>query len=107
MLKPSTFDINLIYKCPICGDDHWFRGVELVGRPLLHCCGKTFEIKPISNIKINLAYSTSSNKEIFKDAIEILKSYGYSSEEIINSDISAADSTEFIKEFLARQKNES
>jgi len=98
-LKPKTFNLNLIYECPECGSSHWFNEDELKGLPILFCCGQSFEILPVRHTKINLVFNTKPDKK----AVDILKGYGYTVEEINKSGVVANSTEDFVKQFLAEQ----
>jgi hypothetical protein len=101
-MRPSSFVINLIYRCEVCGSEHWVSSKEAQSRVLINCCGKQAPIEPINNIKLKLNYSTKPPKE----ALSILSQYGFSKKDIMNSGVKSASTEGFVKEFLARIENE-
>lgn len=98
--KPTTFDLNVIYLCPKCASKHWFSVKELTGTPMLMCCDEVFEIQPIKNVELHFKYNSS----VPKKALEILKDYGFTLDEINNSNVKTNNPEDFVKEFLAKQK---
>ena len=103
-LRPSTFKLNLIVRCPICGDEHWFSPEEIRGKAVLICCGRTFEVEQAKKITVGLKYG--DDVSIPENAIKILRDYGFSLEQIKKSNIKSSSDTEFVRLFLASQHNE-
>jgi len=104
-LRPSSFNLSLIVRCPICNSEHWFSPEEIRGKSLLICCNRTFEVE--QSYKINVLLKYNNETTIPENAIKILKDYGFSLEQIKKSNIQTSSDSEFVKIFLASQYNES
>lgn len=97
-LKPNTLDVNLKYRCPECGAEHWSSLLEAKTKEfVIVCyCGTILKPKIISNI--NIEYTTAETKskqaavvkpsntdQLDKDqlqtAIKTLVTYGFTNNE--------------------------
>ena len=101
-MKPKAFRINLIFECPTCHAEHWYDGRELKHNPILICCDNVIELKPVKDIIVNIKY----NDKVPEKAIDILKSYGFTKEDILTSNIKASNPEDFVKKFLASQTDD-
>ena len=102
-LRPKSFELDIAYNCPKCGDEHWYAKNELRSRPILMCCDEVFEIEPIHEVSIHFKF----NSNIPDKAIEVLKELGFTLEEMNSSGIQANTVEEYVRKFLASRQNES
>lgn len=100
MIKPESFNLNLIYRCPLCRSEHWLSSKEVNAHSFFICCNKKFKMQPLSSVTIRLKNKDST---ISEQAISILKQSGFSLQDIMKSNIQASNDQEFIRKFLAKQ----
>jgi len=100
MLRPLNYNLNLIYRCPQCKTPYWFSKSEINKGLAFICCGSSHKLAGISDIRVRCYY----NQDIDDKVISILRSYGYTLEQIKSIPIEANSTEDYVKQFLASQK---
>lgn len=106
-IRPKKFDLNLIFECSICKSEHWFTTSEAKAGNVFFCCGHQYEIEPAAKITVGVKYNDKPSTNKNTDAIDILKEYGFTEKEIVESNIQSEDTQTFVRLFLASRQNES
>ena len=88
---PSSYDIQLSYKCPKCDGEYWCTKEDAMAGTTFTCCGKTHKISPLARIQIK--YYPKERKKVEKlkkevpqkkKAIETMVAVGYDKTEATN-----------------------
>lgn len=116
MLEPSSFIIELKYKCS-CGTIHFMSVDEAKIGNKIYCdvCHKVNPVRPIESVKalVNFKSRNSQPKKVENaysqpvlDAHKYLGPMGYTKQSIadLQGRVNAKNKQDLIKEFLSRQK---
>ena len=102
-LKPTEFEVNFVYKCPVCNAPHWLSVEEVKTKDFKFvCCKKAYTVQQVKQIKVklNFAVTTKStptvtspknlgNKKnkscpsLVDEAYRVLRAYKYPKEDIV------------------------
>jgi hypothetical protein len=116
-MKPKGFDIYLKYVCD-CDREHFLTLQESKGSYTIVCdvCNKRHKIIPVESVKVLVNFKKCKTPTrtieklekkpagLLQNAHRVLKSYGYTLEDLAREKIQAGTPTEFVREFLAKQK---
>jgi len=116
MLEPSSFIIELKYKCS-CGTIHYLSVDEAKLGNKIYCdvCRKVNPVRPIESVKVLVNFKSRNSQpknieNVFSqpvlDAHKYLGPMGYTKQSIadLQGRVHAKTKEDLIKEFLARQK---
>ena len=95
-LKPIDFDINLIYRCPVCNAEHWLsmKEASIDNFKTVCDCDTVFKVKKVKNIEIKYyedeliapekKIPQKISEELLNKCTNVLKEYGFTEEESID-----------------------
>ena len=104
-LKPTEFEVNFVYKCPICNAPRWLSAEEVKTKDFKFvCCKKAYTVQQVKKVKVQLNFAqtvtstpTSTPKtpknlgnkknkscpSLVDEAYRVLRAYKYPKEDIV------------------------